>query len=500
MVCTADCSADYTCGAINQPPAGAIYAPYVTISFGDRTVTVGNASAPPENSAAITSFSYGFGAGPSGWGADFEILDTGGVLYEDIIKAVNKTITLEDEDVFESTFEFGWIVTSCNGSVPQVIKSGELHGIILKVESTHESGHVKLKMRVSAPTAKISETRHNNVCGDDRENKMHFKEALEKLFRENDPKFKAVKLLDKDGEEMEFKASDAGSPDVKLGPKSAWPMNQLNSLAIARNWWNSVTTKNGLGVVILYDPTDGSIIFQEDKLSEPSCACEHTMGTYVVNGGNCSPVLGFTPVVTWPKGLIPGSGATPGGAFSGNNDTEGVNPSNAPTGVKPTIEIEKAGSQSSPTVQQQDLNWRSPDDLAPKSSNALAAQLETNAKFEQALGFEAELKIIGDPKYKDGPSLYGKNVSIVYINPFHLKNCRWITTSNCNNTLSNKNYIIKEVSHQISGGSYITTLKLYLPTPNLTIPADDPLGSCGNVTFDEDPGASEATNANESEG
>ena len=43
-------------------------------------------------------------------------------------------------------------------------------------------------------------------------------------------------------------------------------------------------------------------------------------------------------------------------------------------------------------------------------------------------------------------------------------------------------------------------LKLYLPTPNNDIPATDPLGECGTITFDESLGASRPADADASQG
>ena len=495
MVCTVDCLSTYKCGSLNSPPEGAIYAPYVRISFGNKSITVGNKSAPPDNAASITSFQYGFQSGGHGWGADFEIIDMGGVMYERIIAAINKTVDNTGNEVFDTDFDFGWIIKDCDGNTTLQTTGTKLYGLVMNVESTHEAGFVKLKLRVESPTARVADVRHDNAIGDET-NKVYFTDALTRLFKENDPKFPSVKFLDKDGKQLKFKNSDG---DETKGPKGIWPMSQMNSLAIARNWWNPISTKNDLGVVVLYDPNSASLIFQEDKLVHKGNCCKDTMGTYIVNGGNCSPVLGFTPTIIWPKGLIPGSGATPGGAFSGNNNKD-PNAANTVV-VQPNKPIEKAGIQSSPTIQQHDLMWRNPDDLASKGNKAFAAQLETNAKHEMPLpGFEAELKLIGDPQYSDGPGLFGKHVSIVYINPFHVDNCKWITTTNCNSTLSNKNYIILGVSHQITGGSFITTLKLYLPTPNNDIPATDPLGECGTITFDESLGASRPADADASQG
>ena len=49
--------------------------------------------------------------------------------------------------------------------------------------------------------------------------------------------------------------------------------------------------------------------------------------------------------------------------------------------------------------------------------------------------------------------------------------------------LSNKRYLIKNINHNISNGSYTTTLKLQLPLPNIDIDFDSTLGGngCGSL-------------------
>ena len=45
--------------------------------------------------------------------------------------------------------------------------------------------------------------------------------------------------------------------------------------------------------------------------------------------------------------------------------------------------------------------------------------------------------------------------------------------------LSNKRYLVKAVNHNISNGSYTTTLKLNLPVPNVDLDFDSSLGGNG---------------------
>ena len=93
MACTIlqqlDCLTSYTCMKdIFQAYPGAIYTPYVAVTIGDINITMGNKSSPAyKNHAAISSFTYGFEPGTSSFGADIEIVDSGGTAYRDIIRA-----------------------------------------------------------------------------------------------------------------------------------------------------------------------------------------------------------------------------------------------------------------------------------------------------------------------------------------------------------------------------------------------------------------------------
>lgn len=492
MPCTVDCLSTYGCGAPIQADNGAVFAPYIKLEFGGgRIITVGNASAPPDNHATISSFQYGFTPGSVGYGADFEIIDQGGVMYRRIIRALNKTITRANGEVLGTHFDFGWIVKDCNGqtwmTTAQSLTGKKLHGMFTGVEQTYEGGKVKLKFRLEGPQNRIPDVRHDDTEGDE-DNKITLKDALRRLFEENQPNFSSVEFKNKDDGELCFHERDGGCD----GPLGAWPHNQQNPLAAARTWLSSVVTENDRGILILYDPDSSNIVFQEDKNNpQGGDCCGQTLGTYIVNGGNCSPVLEFNPTIKWPLGFIPGGGATPPGSASGANDDY----------VEPTREVQHAGTQTGPAVQQHEWMWRNPDDLSSRASEGNAAHMEANRLVEGPVpGFSAELKIYGDPSYCDPVKLVAKTVAVIVINPFHLNDqCTWVTTSNCNAIMSNKKYLVQGVSHQITGGSFVTTLKLFLAQPNKDIDATEPLGGsgCGTETFNDDPGASEATDANE---
>lgn len=482
-----------------------IFSPFVKLSFlkasGDEAafITVGNESSPPNNQATITSFDYGFTPGSTGWGASFEIIDQGGSMYKQIVKAMNKTVANITDDALSLIFDFGWIAKNCNGDVPEPILSAyyltrkRLTGAITKIDQSFEGGKIKLKFKLNGPGDKIPDTRHDDTKGDE-DDKIGLRPALEELFRESKPSFNDIQFKNKDGEDnFEFKENK------ETGPLGAWPIQQQHSMSAARTWLNTIQTKENRGVLICYDPDTADIIFQEDKTNSGTC-CAKNRRTYIVNGGNCTPVLEFNPSITWPVGLIAGGGAASASAASGNNGDD--------VSVKPLFEdnqgeIQDAGTQSSPTFQQHEWLWRTPEDLAAEAAEGFAVQLEANSIVEQPHGFTAELKLIGDPTYADPIAMIGETVSVVVISPFHLNDqCEWITTTNCSTILSNKRYQVLGVNHQIQAGSFVTTLSLKLPLPNKDIPYNQPLGgdSCSpskDARFDDSPGASELQPANE---
>lgn len=475
MACTVDCLSQYGCGSILQPQDGAVYAPFVELRFRNQILTVGNSSAPPDNHAAIKSFEYGFTVGQTGIGFKVEVLDQGGVMYRRIIDAINKTVSLALDDTQSCSCRFGWVITNCDGSNTVITNedSGDrLYFLPSKMQTQFENGLIKFTFEGTSMVGRWADTRLTDNLGSE-DNKMPLKQALRQLFTQYDPKVTEVRFKNKDGGELEFANSDGG-PD---GPKSVWPMDQQNALGVARKWLSGIRSKDGLGILMLYDPTGPFIVFQENP-DESKCCGNLNIGTFIVNGGNCSPVLSFNPEVEWLKIGVPAGGGATSGAASGNMKEI----------IKPEKKIERAGPQSGPTVQQHEWMWRNPDEMAEKNADALAAHLEANTKYEVRGGIEAELKLIGRPDLGDPIRLVGKSASIIVINPFYIstQSCAWITTTNCNKILSNKKWMIKAANHQITNGSYITTLKVMLPQPNDAFDAGDPLGGpgCGTETFD----------------
>lgn len=473
MACNVSCLSTYSCSSPAAPENEAILAPFVELIFGggSQILTVGNQSSPPVNRAAISSLEYGFHQG-GGYGLKVEIIDEAGTLSRQIFQALNKSMTTTLEDSKKCYCKFGWIKKSCNGQTTVItnesINGRRLYFMPTELKTQISNGVYKHMFKAADMGGRYSEQRQVTNFGDE-SNKMPLKQALRQLFTERDPKVAKVIFRNKDGTgEFQFKPSDGGAD----GPKAVWTADQQNSLATARKWISSLTTKDDRGILILLDNTGPGVVFQEDP-SEKKC-CLNSVGTFVVNGGNCSNVISFSPELTWILGTNPGGGAATPGASSGTNNDF----------IKPADNIQKTGSQTSVSIQQNEWMWRTPSEHAIKSAKAEAAHAEATTPYEIKAGIEAELKIQGNPSFSDPIEMTGKSCAIIVINPFYIQskdNCQWLTTSACNPILSNKNWQILGVNHQINSGTYVTTLKVILPQPNSNIDASDPLGGCGGT-------------------
>ena len=465
----------YACDQPATPIDGATYAPYIQLVFaGGQKITVGNKSSPATNLAAIQSMTYGYTSGGTGWGCELEIIDNGGVMYRKIVRVMNKTLALVKEDRTSVRVDFGWIITDCNGVSTlkscKTMTGYEIQGLVLNVDTAFEGGNVRIKMSIKAPQARMYETSHaGSIAGEDQ--KVTLKEALRKLFTEKEPRYDGVEFRDKNGgTDFQFKSSDGGGD----GPKCTWPLDQESTYTTARKWLSSMTTKNDLGIALIYDNRRNFMVIQEDT-TDRSKLCDNNLGTYVVNGGNCSPVISFTPQLQWIVGTGSGAGGSAGGAASGDNSKQS----------EPDLDVQKSGNQIQVAVQQHEWQFRNPDDMPNKAIDGFNKNMDASKGVGENLAptsFNAELKIHGNPTFSDPLFMLGKTVSIIFINPFYLgEGCIWLQTSSCNSVLSHKQYQIKGCCHQIQNGSYTTTLSLTLPAPNATENFDAPLGGIGGT-------------------
>ena len=467
---------DCLCLLPKKPPIGRSYAPFVKLKIKDIEILCGNESyenGAPQHTMVIKSMHYGMSRGNGGITVEFEILSEGSEGYKLLFDKINKSIKEAEKDSKSSTFSFGWNNLSCDASLDP-LKSGRLHILPIKMSTNISTGIAKIKLECKDLLERHNDRRVTTNIGEEG-NLIPLKDAIEQLCRENDPPID-VEFRGADGGELEFE-------DNEKGYKSVWKASELPILSVIRNWVSTTRTKKEKGVYFKYSPKNETLIIQEDDECGPdeNCGCENgVIASYIVNGGNCSPVLEFTTDIDW---ILDAGGY---GGISGSASTSGIEKSDAPIELEP---IEKSGSGNEQAIPSEYDYTISPEARAQKLKDATAANTKANKPFDTAKSISGELTIIGNPSYSDISDI-GRYISIVVLSPYSISGnsgsgCFWIADTPINKTLSNKKWMLEGIDHQIEGGKYITKLKVGLPVPNGELPADSPLGgegSCGVKT------------------
>jgi len=495
------CEEKYSCAntGIATIPQGYSFSPFVELKIGNEYLTVGNNSRPNgNNTAVISSLNYGTS---DGQGCTIEIEDEEGGSFAESFNRLNKSLAGMSDNTLYYELDFGWIIEdNCGGefntkklAVSNAVKNtiyDKIYLLPLSMKVTYEGNKIKYILEAQDMMARVGEARVECNFGTD-DKKMTLKQAIRLLFAEREPAPKCdVEFLSADGKgEFKFKASDGGDSSGE-GPKSVWSSSQQNKLATARRWISSLVTTNEKGIIMQWKggkpegDIGGTLIFQEDP-NQDFCSnnydpCKANIstelgipGTYVVNGGKTSAVISFNPTVNW---TLVNSGKTGGGQSS--VDGGGVKQE----GKKECKDdIDKGGSNTATFTNTGASNYRSPDQQFKKDSDANTAHQKANS-FREVYGpIEAELKIFGNPALVFPHLLVGRSLSLIVVNPFHLRpslgDCPdWLAQPVCNPVFSNKNWMIRGVNHQISKGSYVTIINIFLPVPGVHFNPDVEVG------------------------
>lgn len=501
------CLQTYGCEPLSRVRPGAVFAPYVSIEFTNRgtaspgspvqvggtqltggqsvsgvstseenELTVGNQSSPDRgNHAVIKSFQFG---GSSGQGCVVEIFDEEGSEFTEFMNRLNNSIRRTSED-YAMAVDFGWIIRKCDQSITRYVVSnfddgisgggGRLHFMPANVEADYSNGKIRFQVTATDLLGRISENRTDMTIGSDSQ-RVRLMPAVRQMLQRNIPSIERVDFLRQTPNgptPYNFRNSDGG----REGPAATWNASQQNGMAAARQWLNNVTTDRGKGIIGQWNCAASTphVIFWED--GQPGCnengplnSCgPSSFGSYIVNGGDCSPVISFAPKVGWNFSQNQGSGGNFGGGVSSRQVLT----------RQPICRqaLDRAGIQTQPTVGAQVIQWRPPELALQRAQEALGAHQAAGLEYEQWSPVEAELKIQGDPRFVFPALWRDKTVAIIVINPFHIVGgqgtCDWLARPACNSIFSSKRYLIKEVSHEIKEGSYTTTLKVMNRDPNI---------------------------------
>ena len=494
-----ECS-KYQCGKIRKAWDSEVIAPYVKIWIKDENkqqsvMTVGNMSAPEfQHRAVISSFQYG---SDNGIGARIEIVDEeGGVFKKFFDKLLLKMSDVEEK--YTVNCEWGWVGSKCgdNGGGDCVIaRTKQEHTLLLiKVDVKFDKVY-KFVLECTDMIQPLMETKVSKVYGSD-SNKIKLRDAIKQLGEDHKIKITYVRR-ERDG-------TLVCDPDkffhMEDKIKCKWSGNNQNIVAVIHRWIRPFRTSRHKGIKVKWnDAASGkpNLMIWED--GHPGCnetvdcaggGVSH-LGTYIVNGGDCSPVIEFNPQIKaiWSPVANAGGDTSKSSGKTGKGDEDDDCDMGAKFGPA------RAGSPTY-NVESEEAQCVYGKDAMKQTKKSDRAHHRANVNF---LPFRGELRIQGDPTLDDPFELAYARAGIIVINPFHLASRQsgegscpeWfsggaqpnqgvggIAQSTCNPVLSNKCWEVFGVSHEIRLGAYTTTLNCFLPLPGVNISKDQPLGGC----------------------
>lgn len=505
--CLAGCVGNYVCGQPDFPgPAGQqaeAFAPWCWVSFGagKNKITVGNESYESDpNTACIKSLEIGWVNTPS---MKCEIIDEKGGTLAPVADAVRKCIkngTKNAEGIGTTcTFQFGWIMTTCEGgqSKSHVIPSDIFKVTILKLEVNYSEGKIKYTFEAGA-LSDVEENARKDVNKGEDSKPVDIEAAIRSLCSEDPSINVRFAEITPDGKLKDVKFEWAR---VDKSPKASWQSDNMNRISVITKWLSAFRVKDGKcdkGLLLYFSPEKhNELIVLKDPMPAPgesrSCVggglegANNTgkygpLGTFIVNGGKCSTVIEFTPKMNIVNAI--------GGSVGSGGDTSGPNKSSSQYAENERCENLKkmgpeAGTQLQATITQQAF-----DAYGTKSANEQALKSETAhhrasvVTSVQTPGTEATIRILGNPSPRFCGIGAARNMSIVVINPFHIRGSNkcgdWLAYPGCNELFTNRLWMCRGINHSIQVGSYTTTIDAFLASPNIQLSSLEPLGGEGS--------------------
>lgn len=500
--CLAGCIGKYICTSLDLPgPAGEqadSFVPWCWIKLGDaeHEVTVGNESFRGDpNTACIKSMEIGWTNTPS---MKCEIIDEAGGTLGVVADALRKCIKTEQNKGrsgvgASATFQFGWITARCESGRPNLIPSKIFNLIINQFEVSYSEGKIKYTLEGSAYDKLYEVSRGQRNKGND-DIPVDIVQAIDSLCAQ-DPACRVRYVeLQPDGKLKDVKFEWARTKDP---PKATWQSDNLTRLSTIMKWLGPFRVKDGKcdkGLVPFFNPDkpDELIILKDPQPGpgEPrQCAAPGAgndaewgpLGTFIVNGGKCSTVIEFVPTMNIINAIT---------SFPVGGSTSGPNKSSNQIAEEKKCQVQKpqgdeAGLQLQATITQQAFD--SYGTKAANDENLKSEIAHHRASLTSGIinpGVKAQLKILGNPSAKFCNFGANRSVSIVVINPFHIRNggfCGdWLAYPGCNELFTNRQWMATSINHSITTGSYTTTLEVTLVAQDIQVTAGEPLGGTGS--------------------
>jgi hypothetical protein len=477
--------------------------------------------------AVIKSFQYSWGTTGQGNTAKVIIHDEQGSSFKLFVDRLFKNLpggALPQHGVYKVVATWGWFVSGMNGcdsgiaNDDQIICSPQCWFIPMGVQSSIQNGKFIYEIELTDTLQRAQYSINEQTIGKPSflgiTPLTYFTDAVEQLGRISRPQFRAAfKQVDDNGVTVPMKfhlqsgtTPNKFHPDKGLG-KQSWKTDSRDPLKTICNWLKEVLAEGGIkdqgrGITINYDPTyhckyyDGASDntdnygnpCKDDKIpangqllfwADPQAATNgknlnvtnKCKALYIVNGGNCSSVLSFQPTMKWNFQSAVNAGGT---ATTNSGEMRKLSADNL---------LKSFGNVIKSYVPVTD---DAIDALGKEALPYIYKCISNNHRANFPIdSIEAELRVQGDPSLflctpREGT---GRTVAIVVVNPFYLDSAdplvnpndclKWTqgpgtastNSSSCNEILTNRAWFIRSVDHQVKEGSYITTLKVWLPVP-----------------------------------
>jgi hypothetical protein len=511
----ANCACDYLtkpgdCEELKTPPPGYTMSGWVRVTFkgGGQMITVGNESAPGlKNHSCIKDFEFGHA---NGCECRVTIHDEQGSSFVSFMDNILKD--MDDANAQNGTnmeVEYGWVTTNCDtGATINVRKSQKFYFMMRDINCNFAGGKFMYQITGTDITEVAWEGKVDKIYGGDGDLAIHLTEALTQLFTDSSvkPTVSSVKFLKRG-------RCDAGPTpveflrgDPKKGLKSKWETGQRTKLDAAKEWLKNNPTKDGKALKPSYNSEidGGELIFWED--TKPQCGenidwDSYSLGRYVVNGGQYSSVLEFNPKIKWNFSTMTNTG---GGVSNGqplaNTSDGGHNPGLPDCPTLRRNAIPTAGSQTSVAPSPALVDTVGTRDAARLAQDDQARQMRAFSIFYQPI--EAELVVLGDEKIVKPSLCLFRNIHIVFINPYFIfepgpeddldeeVDCGdWLSRPACNPVLSNKAWLVRNITHRIQDGKFTTSFSVYLAAPGVELDDGTALGGGGSCGWTPGSGA-----------
>lgn len=487
--CLAGCISNYKCGEINVPgPAGKqgdSFAPFVKVTFvgGGTTITVGNESVPPKNTAVIKSFDIGFS---DGYQANIEITDQEGGNFPHFVDNLLKCVKQATVPATKSIVEWGWVVTTCEGS-NYTINSPKCELPTMQMEVSNSEGRIRYKFTCTALGNVFYDMREDRTWGEDG-SPMKLEDAIKQLCAEppaiNVRFCKKTKSGNRVCDGIDWKGFGKG------GPKCVWTGDSSNRLSTISRWVEPFQTNEDKGIFMFMSAVEkDTLIIMQDVLPNPneSITCNNSLfGTFIYNGGSCSNVIEFNPTYSW----VGAFGNMSSGGQSGAAADGGVEHQEDTKSEPEKKQGKNTGLQQTSTISRPAWDCHGPKNATKETAKAQKAHLKANRLTANIAPIKADMRILGDPRiqYVDQATWIGQTIALVAINPFSIletdSECGdWLASPVCNEVTSNRGWIIQKISHSIKEGSYTTNLSLLLPGGEIELNGNEPIGGQGSLGY-----------------